>query len=198
MISKRVEAMLTRTVVTLKSESITTSYSDRLAIEMFGDDTTFAYRILRSLAGESGVVVVMRQIVNGIITTPCFERSSPENHYDGMCTSLVAMLSPTRLTTAHLLYAICCDSTTVTSQTLYGYGIAKEDILREMERMVGEGCGDDVGDDIPLESNERVTPKIIGDASIGGSAIVTERVRSLLDALGRERGVVIIMDGNVA
>lgn len=194
MISKRVEAMLTRAVVTLKSESITTSYSDRLAIEMFGDDTTFAYRILRSLAGESGVVVVMRQIVNGIITTPCFERSSPESHYDGMCTSLVAMLSPTRLTTAHLLYAICCDSTTATSQTLYGYGIAKEDILREMERIVGEDCGDD----IPLESNERVTPKIIGDASIGGSAIVTERVRSLLDALGRERGVVIIMDGNVA
>jgi hypothetical protein len=57
-----------------------------------------------------------------------------------MSSTLVGMFNPQVLTSAHLLYGAAFDSTTAIHNALHGYGIAAEDILREIERLE---CGDD-------------------------------------------------------
>ena len=127
-ISERVEALLARTAALLRGENITTSFSDRLAIELLGDETTYACRVVQRLAGEIGTCALMRRIIGGIIEDVCNEKLEPECHYGDMCASLMAMFDPAEVTTAHLLYAVAMDETTLTSQALFGYGITAEDI----------------------------------------------------------------------
>ena len=134
-ISNELEAIIARTVVTLSREGITQSYSDRLVIELLGDENTYAYRLLVTLAGEHGVAVIMRRVVRALAHAPYVESSSPANHYAVMCDTLMGMLRPAQITSAHLLYAAAFDNTTTTSEALHGYGIAAADILREIERM---------------------------------------------------------------
>lgn len=127
--SKRLEAIISRTAKLLNGDGIATSFSDRLVIEMLGNETTTAYRIVRSLAGESGVMVIMRRIVEGLISAPHKERTQANEHYQAMCSTLAHTLNPSKISTAHMLYAATYDSTTVTSRTLHSYGIKAEDIL---------------------------------------------------------------------
>ena len=93
-ISERVEALLARTAAMLRGEAITTSFSDRLAIELLADETTHAHRILCTLAGESGAHALMRRIVGGIIAEARAEALSPECHYGDMCATIEAMFAP--------------------------------------------------------------------------------------------------------
>jgi hypothetical protein len=179
-ISTRVEALLVRTATMLEAEAITTSYSDRLAIELLGDDTTHAYRMLHNLAGESGASALMRRLIGGIIEDARGEVLTPECHYGDMCASLVAMFDPAEVTTEHLLYAVAMDETTLTSQALFGYGITAEDIRREMER------------------EERSTPQITEEPRIDRAGDVEQHLRTLLDALGHKRCVLIVVDDKVA
>ena len=179
-ISERVEALLARTAAMLQGEAITTSFSDRLAIELLADETTQAHRILCNLAGESGLNALMRRIIGGIIGQARDEALLPECHYGDMCASIDAMLAPAEVDTAHLLYAIAMDSTTLTSQALFSYGITAEDILRAMER------------------DKRSTPQITEEPRVDGGADVEQHLRTLLDALGHKRCVLIVVDDKVA
>ena len=179
-ISERVEALITRTAAMLQGEAIATSFSDRLAIELLGDEATDAYRIVQRLAGESGTCALMRRIIGGIIEDARGEGLAPERHYGDMCASLVAMFDPAEVTTAHLLYAVAMDETTLTSQALYGYGITAEDIRREIGR------------------DEQCTPQIAEEPRIDRGADVEHHLRTLLDALGYGRCVLIVVDDKVA
>ena len=179
-ISERVEALLARTAALLRGENITTSFSDRLAIELLGDETTYACRVVQRLAGEIGTCALMRRIIGGIIEDVCNEKLEPECHYGDMCASLMAMFDPAEVTTAHLLYAVAMDVTTLTSQALYGYGITAEDIRREIER------------------DEQRTPQIAEEPRIDKGADVEQHLRTLLDALGHKRCVLIVVDDKVA
>lgn len=127
--SKRLEAIISRTAKLLNGDGITTSFSDRLVLEMLGNETTTAHRVVRSLAGESGVMVIMRRIVEGVISAPRKEKTQAEEHYRAMCLTLAHTLNPSKISTAHMLYAATYDSTTVTSRILHSYGIKAEDIL---------------------------------------------------------------------
>ncbi len=179
-ISERVEALLARTAAMLDNEAITTSFSDRLAIELLGDETTRAHRILCNLAGESGTSALMRRIIAGIIEDARGEVLTPERHYGDMCASIEAMFVPAEVDTVHLLYAIAMDETTFTSQALFSYGITAEDIRRAME------C------------DERSTPQITEEPRVDGGADVEQHLRTLLDALGHKRCVLIVVDDKVA
>ena len=179
-ISERVEVLLARTAAMLENEEIATSFSDRLAIEILADDTTDAHRIMYNLAGEHGVMVIMRRIIGGIIEDARGESLTPECHYGDMCATLEAMFAPAEVTTAHLLYAIAMDKTTLTSQALYGYGITAEDIRREMER------------------DERSSPQITEEPRVDGGVDVEQHLRTLLDALGHRRCVLVVVDDKVA
>ena len=178
-ISERVEALITRTAAMLHGEAIATSFSDRLAIELLGDDTTHAYRILHGLAGESGATALMRRLIGGIIEDTRGELLTPECHYGDMCASLMAMFDPAEVTTAHLLYAIAMDETTLTSQALFGYGITAEDIRCEMER------------------EKRSTPQITEEPRIDRVGDVEQHLRTLLDALGHKRCLLIVVEDKV-
>ena len=188
-ISERVEALLVRTAAMLENEEIATSYNDRLAIELLADDTTDAHRILHSLAGEHGVMTIMRRIIGGIIEDARSESLTPECHYGDICITLEAILAPSTLTTAHLLYAIAMDTTTHTSEALHDYGINAEDIRRELGRNVVR----DVEDGAVEASDMRSTPKIIEEHSMDRVGAVEHHVRTLLDALGHKRCVVIVV-----
>ena len=179
-ISERVEALLARTAAMLRGEAITTSFSDRLAIELLADETTHAHRILCTLAGESGAHALMRRIVGGIIAEARGEALSPECHYGDMCATIEAMFAPAEIDTAHLLYAIAMDSTTLTSQALFSYGITAEDIRQVMER------------------DKRSTPQITEEPRVDGGADVEQHLRTLLDALGHKRCVLIVVEDKVA
>lgn len=192
-ISERVEALLTRTAAMFENEAITTSFSDRLAIELLGDETSRAHNILRNLAGEHGVMVIMRRIVGAVISEPCGEQLAPECHYGDMCASLEAMLTPSKLSTAHLLYAIASDATTHTARVLHDYGITPEDILRELGNDASGDMSHAESDSEVEACEKRGTPKIFEDASMGGVGAVEHHVRTLLDALGHKRCVVIVV-----
>lgn len=179
-ISERVEALLARTAAMLRGEAITTSFSDRLAIELLADETTHAHRIIYNLAGECGLHALMRRIIGGIIEEACAEALSPECHYDDMCATIEAMFAPAEIDTAHLLYAIAMDSTTLTSQALFSYGITAEDIRREIGR------------------DEQCTPQIAEEPRIDRGANVEHHLRTLLDALGHKRCVLIVVEDKVA
>ena len=127
--SKRLEAIISRTERLIKGDGITTSFSDRLVIELLGNETTTAHCVVRSLAGEHGIMVIMRRIVEGLISAPRKEHTEAQEHYSAMCSTLTHTLNPAKISTAHMLYAATYDSTTVTSRTLHSYGIKAEDIL---------------------------------------------------------------------
>ena len=179
-ISERVEALLARTAAMLQGEAITTSFSDRLAIELLADETTHAHRIIYNLAGECGLHALMRRIIGGIIEESRGEVLSPESHYGDMCATIEAMFAPAEVDTAHLLYAIAMDSTTLTSQALFSYGITAEDIRRAMER------------------DGRSTPQITEEPRVDRGADIEQHLRTLLDALGHKRCVLIVVDDKVA
>ena len=179
-ISERVEALLARTAAMLRGETITTSFSDRLAIELLADETTHAHRILCTLAGESGAHALMRRIVGGIIAEARAEALLPDCHYGDMCATIEAMFAPAEIDTAHLLYAIAMDSTTLTSQALFSYGITAEDIRQAMGR------------------DKRSTPQITEEPRVDGGADVEQHLRTLLDALGHKRCVLIVVEDKVA
>jgi hypothetical protein len=175
-ISERVEALLARTAAMLRGEAITTSFSDRLAIELLADETTLAHRIVYNLVGDSGMHALMRRIIGGIIVEARDEMQTPECHYGDMCATIEAMFAPAEMDTTHLLYAIAMDPTTLTSQALFSYGITAEDIRQAME------C------------DKRSTPQITEEPRVDRGADVEQHLRTLLDALGHKRCVVIVVD----
>ena len=140
-ISNTLETIIDRTVSTLTRNGVSNSYSDRLMLEFLADESSCASRIIHTLAGGHGATVIMRKIVQGLSEARGKECESVSRHYDDMCSTLIGMLNPQVLTSAHLLYGAAFDSTTVIHGALHGYGIAAEDILREIEKLE---CGDDV------------------------------------------------------
>ena len=134
-VSKRLESIISRTTKLIHSDGLTTSFSDRLAIELLGNESTTAHRIVRSLASENGIMVIMRRIVDELISSPQQELTEANAHYGAMCATLRHTLQPQEINTAHMLYAVAYDTTTATSRTLYSYGIKAEDILFHLKTM---------------------------------------------------------------
>ena len=135
-ISKTIEATIARTVSILIRSDIRSSYTDRLVIELLADEDSSAHRVLKLLAGEHGIAVIMRSIVNSLSSMPYPQIGSPAVHFDKMCYTLMSMLGHERLTSAHILYAAAFDTTTATSKALFTYGISERDILQEIERQI--------------------------------------------------------------
>ena len=133
-ISEPLKSVITRTVSTLIHNDIKSSYTDRLVIELLGDESSSAHSVIRFLAGEHGIAGIMRSVVNSLLSMPYLQIGSPDVHFDKMCYTLLSMLGHERLTSAHILYAAAFDSTTATSKALFHYGISERDILREIER----------------------------------------------------------------
>ena len=140
-ISNTLETIIDRTVSTLTRNGISDSCSDRLMLEFLADESSCASRIIHTLAGGHGVAVIMRKIARGLSEARGKKSESVSRHYDDMCSTLIGMFNPQVLTSAHLLYGAASDSTTAIHNALHGYGIAAEDILREIEKLE---CGDDV------------------------------------------------------
>lgn len=133
--SKTLEAIISRTAKLLKGDGLTTSFSDRLAIELLGNEATTAHHIVHSLAGEHGVTVIIRRIVDRLIAEPRTEHTEAAEHFKAMCATLSHTLQPEKISTAHMLYAVAYDTTTATSRTLNSYGIKAEDILFSLKTM---------------------------------------------------------------
>lgn len=134
-ISTTLEATIARTAQMLTREGMANSFTDRLVVEILGDDTTFAYQLLRRMIDDHGVAVVVRRIVGSLIAQPQLEVNTAQVHYTSMCRWIDNVLDVKRISTVHILYAAVLDSTTATSEALRGYGITAEDILSEIEAM---------------------------------------------------------------
>ena len=144
-ISKSLEGVIHRTTQMLRREGITTSYVDRLVVEVLGDEATFAYGLLQNLVGEQGLRVVMRRVVQSIVSNPVEESLTPELCYMRMCEELSQRVEAKCLSTAHLLYYVALDGSCATAHELYGCGISAEDILETIDKVVGRE-GDATGD----------------------------------------------------
>lgn len=137
-ISKSLEAIIHRTTNVLKRDGITTSYIDRLVVELLGESGTFASQLLYSLVGDKGHSVVLRRVLRGIISSPSFETTSPEECYALMCQRLSDTVTSKRISTAHVLYYAVLEATTATSHELRGYGLRAEDILEAIDSIVAD------------------------------------------------------------
>lgn len=135
-ISSSLEAIIARTSSNLSREAITTSYRDRLALELLADSSTFAYQLLEMLIGDSGIRVVVRRVERAISTNPLRELDMPDNHYADICTSIHSTATTPCISTVHLLRYLVHDSTTAISAELSNYGILSEDIDTALERLI--------------------------------------------------------------
>lgn len=134
-ISTSLEAIVANTLLYLGHEQITTSYSDRLAIELLSDRSTFAYQLLEMLIGESGVNVILRRVEQAITRSPIMEQDSPQNHYESICRSVECLLSTPCISTVHVLYFIVMDTSTATSKELSHYGVISDDVACALRRL---------------------------------------------------------------
>lgn len=134
-ISTSLEAIVANTLLHLGHEQITTSYSDRLAIELLSDRSTFAYQLLEMLIGESGVNVILRRIEQAITTSPHMEQDDPQHHYESICRSVECALPTPCISTVHVLYFIVMDTSTATSEELRHYGVISDDIACALRRL---------------------------------------------------------------
>ena len=134
--SSSLEAIIARTTSNLSREAITTSYRDRLAIELLADSSTFAYQLLEMLIGASGIRIVSRRVERAIATNPMRELDMPDDHYTALCSSIMSQATTPCISTVHLLRFIVHDSTTAISAELSNYGILSEDIDTALERLI--------------------------------------------------------------
>ena len=109
-ISKSLEAIIKRTTTSLQRDNITTSFIDRLVVELLSDEATFCSRLLNDLIGERGINVVIRRVMQGIITNPIVEVTPPAARYEHMCNALRSTLTTKRISTAHVLYYAAADA----------------------------------------------------------------------------------------
>ena len=135
-ISKTLEAAIARTTFNLSSDGITTSYLDRLIIELLGDDATFAYRLLEHIIGERGVAIVLRRMVHSIIAEPIAESMRPESYYHAMCGELQHVVDAKRISTVHVLYHAIVMGNCSFAYEMRGYGIVESDILEATESII--------------------------------------------------------------
>lgn len=157
-ISKSLEAIIKRTTTSLQRDNITTSFIDRLVVELLSDEATFCSRLLNDLIGERGINVVIRRVMQGIITNPIVEVTPPAARYEHMCNALRSTLTTKRISTAHVLYYATADAMTATSHELRGYGISNDTILHAIQNIIGEQR------DIPTEPTQKrstIEPNII-------------------------------------
>lgn len=178
-VSKSFEAIISRTTLMLRREGIATSFVDRLVVEVLGDEATFGYALLQSLVGEQGLSVVVRRVVQRIISNPVMESLTPELRYMKMCEELGQSIEAKRISTAHLLYYATQDEGTATAEELRGYGIRAEDILDAIARAVGGGDSESVGESEQTKSDDLLPSMVVEVESRPTSA------RSKLDAFGQ-------------
>lgn len=134
-ISKSLEAIIKETTSRIKRDKATTSYVDRLIIDILTEEGNFATWLLKELIGDNGTRVVMRRIAQSIVGNPILEVVSPEARFIHMCSTLDKVISPKHISTAHALFYASSDSSTATSHELRGYGIGSVDILQAISNV---------------------------------------------------------------
>lgn len=134
-ISSSLEAIIARTTSNLNSKSITTSYRDRLALELLSDRSTFAYQLIEMLVGECGINIILRRVERAIATNPMRELDMPETHYETICSHITDRITTPCISTVHILHFIADDSSTALSAELSNYGILSEDIDEALCRL---------------------------------------------------------------
>lgn len=134
-ISSSLEAIIARTSSNLNNAAITTSYRDRLALELLSDSSTFAYQLLEMLIGASGIRVILRRVERAIATRPMRELDMPDAHYEAICSNITLKEVIPCISTLHILRYIVNDSSTAISAELSNYGILSEDIDTALERL---------------------------------------------------------------
>ena len=178
-VSKSFEAIISRTTLMLRREGIATSFVDRLVVEVLGDEATFGYALLQSLVGEQGLSVVMRRVVQRIISNPVAESLTPELCYMRMCEEISQKVKAKRISTAHLLYYATQDEGTATADELRGYGIRAEDILDAIARAVGEEDSEPTKE-AEQPKQENLLPSMVVEVESKPTS-----ARSKLDAFGQ-------------
>ena len=138
-ISKSLDSLITRTIKALNSDNIRTSYTDRLVVELLGDDGTFAYRLLENMTTERGISVIIRRIIQSIIESPKIEAITPQQYYNTMCNMLMESIESPRISTAHVVYYAAMNKESATAHELRGYGIEATDILRAIDEIMSVG-----------------------------------------------------------
>lgn len=137
-ISKTLEAIIASTSHTLMRNGTTTSFSDRLIVELLANEATFAHKLLETMVGEHGISVIIRRIMSSIITSPHTETRSANEHYAAMKEWLSNNISARSISSVHVLYAVAADTATATARTLRSYGIIADDILTALNRITDE------------------------------------------------------------
>ncbi|MBP3547376.1 MAG: hypothetical protein J6J64_01700 [Alistipes sp.] len=134
-ISTSLEAIVAHTIFRLRRDLVTTSYRDRLAIELLADRSTFAFQLLEMLVGESGINVILRRVGSRIAEYPAQEKDTPEGHYREIFDRIGGALDTPCLSTVHILHFIASDSDTAIAAELRNYGILPEDIDVALKRL---------------------------------------------------------------
>lgn len=134
-ISTSLEAIVAQTLFRIKRDGITTSYRDRLAIELLSDRSTFAYQLLEMLIGESGINVILRRVERTIDDKPLAESDMPECHYESIYDSISLAVSAPCISTVHILHYIASDPSTAIATELKHYGIISDDIACAVRRL---------------------------------------------------------------
>jgi len=134
-ISTSLEAIVAQTLFRIKRDGITTSYRDRLAIELLSDRSTFAYQLLEMLIGESGINVILRRVERTICDNPLAESEMAEHHYESIYDSISLALSTPCISTVHILHYIANDPSTAIATELKHYGIISDDIACAVRRL---------------------------------------------------------------
>lgn len=158
-ISKSLNSIITRTAHSLSRDGITTSYLDRLVVELLGDETTFAYMLLERLVGERGVSIIARRVIRAIIGAPQAEVVTPKEFYGAMCDMLQRTLHVKRISTVHIIYYAALVESSATAYELKGYGVVAEDIIKMIDSITRGAYGAA----IPVAESQSVDGGFVGE-----------------------------------
>lgn len=179
-ISKTLDRIIAETIERLSASEISTSYLDRLVVELLGDDATFAYRLLAMQIGDHGVGVVLRRLIRSIGDEPHAEQLAPMDYYLALCDMLRRSIVAKRISTAHVLYVAAADFRTATSEMLRSYGIDAMELLQAMHSLDNHSAPMDSDTQI-LKCRKRSNPILIEEPSVGKRAIAAELAQSIAD-----------------
>ena len=134
--SRNLESLLSNTLSMLRAEGVTSSYNDRLFVELIEHGESFARLLIEQLAGVDAVPIILRRVVDSIITAPQEEHRSLDMHFAHLETTLQREVQASHLSTVHLLRLIIADTSTAAYRELATYGIKAEDIDSALTRMI--------------------------------------------------------------
>jgi hypothetical protein len=125
-------------VFRLKRDGVSTSYVDRLVLELINNDESFASLLANLLLEDVGKSIVSKKINELINTCGVVEYDTPERFYKTLCRQLFSEVESTFLSSAHLLRWALSNEATATHVAFMEYGV---DSYKLTEVMCQLACG---------------------------------------------------------